>query len=292
MRNRCLQIIVLLTLALFQSVPHAQAVCSSPAGNAGDMKYNGDFQVMQYCNDTNWQQIGPSPQGSGPTQIVPSGLVGHWKLDEISGTSIIDYASTNNGTVQGGLDPATDSVNGRIGTALDFDGGNDAINLGQMPSIVGSSTISLSFWMNPDSLPSSGGNASGLVAQMDDWDNVIGCRFDSNDEHLWCYVEIANVPSTTKIPYTYLSTNVWQFVTYTFNSGTSNIYLNGNLVDTNSSGSTTSIPDLTNNMYVGFAEVGPGFYYNGKIDDIRVYNRALAADEVRYLYESFDRNVK
>ena len=54
-----------------------------------------------------------------------NGLIGHWRLDETSGTTATDSAGSNNGSMQGGLSGTNDSVSGQVSTALDFDGGND-----------------------------------------------------------------------------------------------------------------------------------------------------------------------
>ena len=67
-------------------------------------------------------------------QDTTTGLVAHWKLDDL-GTDAIDYVSVNNGTMQGGLDGATDSVPGRLGTALNFDGSADYIAVPSAASI-------------------------------------------------------------------------------------------------------------------------------------------------------------
>jgi hypothetical protein len=49
-------------VALFGSP--AFAACSTPTGSAGDQYYNTDHNVMQYCNGTNWVNMG-SPGGTG-----------------------------------------------------------------------------------------------------------------------------------------------------------------------------------------------------------------------------------
>ena len=75
----------------------ALALCSAPPGS---MKYDMSYNVMSYCNGVEWVAMGPVG-GTPPT----NGLVGHWKLDETSGTSANDSTGNgNNGTMQGGLD--------------------------------------------------------------------------------------------------------------------------------------------------------------------------------------------
>lgn len=64
MRNSWLFFIGVLGLSLLAGVRPAHAVCINPDGDAGEIKFNKDFQVMQYCDDTAWQQIGPTLRSS------------------------------------------------------------------------------------------------------------------------------------------------------------------------------------------------------------------------------------
>lgn len=62
--------VVAFGFVLFSGPVYAQS-CASPTGAAGDILYNNDYHVMQYCNGTMWKSIGvsPSPAGTlvGPT---------------------------------------------------------------------------------------------------------------------------------------------------------------------------------------------------------------------------------
>jgi hypothetical protein len=60
--------------------------------------------------------------GDAPTE----GLIGHWMLDEVAGITAYDSAGTNDGTLVNG--PVWTS--GIIGGALDFDGLDDYVDVG------------------------------------------------------------------------------------------------------------------------------------------------------------------
>ena len=48
---------------------------------------------------------------------------------------------------------------------------------------------------------------------------------------------------------------------------------------------TNAIPQVDNNpLAIGKNPAGSDRYYNGNIDDIRIYNRALSEDEIQALY--------
>ena len=101
------------------------------------------------------------------TEIVPSGLVGHWRLDETSGTTAFDSSGNgNDGTLVGSLgalDFGSDSVDGVIGSALYTE---PAGSPAQHIEIIGGTGFptgvapetSISFWLKPYSDPASSGN--------------------------------------------------------------------------------------------------------------------------------------
>jgi len=68
--------------------------CSNPAEAPGTMIYNADFNVMQYCNGAVWVSMGTVPFDSDDY-----GLIGHWKLDESSGSVAYDSLGLNDGSI-------------------------------------------------------------------------------------------------------------------------------------------------------------------------------------------------
>lgn len=128
----------------------ARADCVSPAASAGDVVFNKDYCVMQFCNGLNWIPTGKSdPAACNGTCGVP-GLVAHWKLDESSGASTAaDSAGVNNGALIN-MDPATDWVTGKIGNALDFDGTNDYVDISSVDlSTVAQTAGAVCAWIKP-----------------------------------------------------------------------------------------------------------------------------------------------
>ncbi|NCC23337.1 MAG: LamG domain-containing protein, partial [Alphaproteobacteria bacterium] len=116
------------------------ADCTNPSGVAGQVIYNESGDILQYCDGAQWIAIGENS--------LLSGLVGHWTLDETSGTTAFDASGNgNDGTMQGGLDAGNDSVAGQVGTATEFDGTDDYINIGNLPAINGASQVTLAAWM-------------------------------------------------------------------------------------------------------------------------------------------------
>ncbi len=77
--------------------------------------------------------------------------------------------------------------------------------------------------------------------------------------------------------------NTWQFVSWIWNNttGKETIYFNNQKAERTTSG--INMPDLTKG-YIG--GVYANWYFQGLIDEIRIYNRILSADEIKALYEA------
>lgn len=97
--------------------------CSGPDGYEGELRYNGDSRVLQYCDGTSWQATGVE------TEDVTDNLISRWRLNETSGTTATDSVSGHNGTLSGTMDAASDTEAGVDSTALSFNGSNDYILL-------------------------------------------------------------------------------------------------------------------------------------------------------------------
>src|SRR3989338_2173060 len=82
-------------------------------------------------------------------QDITSGLIGHWKFDETSGTSASDSSGNNN---TGTLTNSPTWTTGKINSALSFDGTDDYVNIGNMN--VSGSGITIAAWVKADSFSS------------------------------------------------------------------------------------------------------------------------------------------
>jgi Concanavalin A-like lectin/glucanases superfamily len=76
----------------------------------------------------------------------------------------------------------------------------------------------------------------------------------------------------------------WHFMVGTYDGTNQRIYLDGVLGETQASGPPTDNTVIANIGTLGSGE--PGYNFNGSLDDLRVYNRALSASEVKQLYSA------
>ena len=280
-KNRLWLCSFILFMALFLSFS-AQAACTSPAGVAGEMYYNTSSDEFEYCDDTNWIGMG------SPSTPPISGLIGHWKLDETSGSSIADSVGSNTGTWSDGAndDVTEETVAGIHGTALLFDGSDDMINLGSDASLDNVAPLTVCAWVYPVTLPSSG--YANIVTKIPNiavplggdtgWDLYTHSSGD---------VGFSTWNGGFKEP-NGLVTGVWQHICATWDgsSGPDGIftYRNGAyIVSSGGAKSTSTLDDSANNMTIGRLFDGGGGV-NFRIDDVRLYDRALTTSEINDIY--------
>src|SRR3989344_3153405 len=103
----------------------------------------------------------------------------------------------------------------------------------------------------------------------------------------WNVQEVATAyDSTTDLKgSTILTTNRWYHVVVTYQGGNHmRIYLDGNLEVEDTTGIPTDFTNTAEPLYVGWLEDADRSF-NGLIDDVRIYNRALSAGEITQLYK-------
>ena len=250
----------------------------------GTMIYNADRHVPQYCaGNDQWTAMGPVRGG------ITNGLVGHWPLDETSGTTVSDASGNlNNGTMLNGLDGSTSSVDGKVGTSLDFDMPSDNRVQINAPSSVldniwdGGGTVS--FWTYLDS---AGQNQSIWVAKENSW--VINNRASAPSVGIEFDIDFSGQSNSLWRRDDGIVVGEWTHVVITYNadSVTNNptLYLNGTQIGlteiTTPAG--TREDDAGANIFFGDNPAGT-VSQDGRIDDVRFYNRMLTKAEIQALY--------
>jgi hypothetical protein len=224
-------------------------------------------------------KINSSISQSQGTGRLDSGLAGYWKLDENTGTSAGD-ASTggHTGTLTGGPTWTT----GRIGSAVNFDGVNDEIGVSDAPALdfgVGEA-FSYAGWFN---LSAVDGNEPLVMKSANDVSQGYGLFIHTTD----LFNIMLNDATDDCSDYVDLNTTLtgaWHHYVWSVDtSHISRLYVDGSLrltTDCSVSGDLSNADDL----YLGWMYAGTSQYFSGKQDDVRLYNRALSADEVAQLY--------
>ena len=227
---------------------------------------------------------------------ITTGLVSHYKLDETLGTTAADSAGTNTGTLTNG--PTWTTV--KLNNALSFDGLNDYVSVGTMGSLgstfANGNTIALWFKssvtgtiMNPFGILNTGAKTA-IVYRINS-----GKAGALNAGYIGFYFRGENGDETDEInggveSNTGITDGKWHHLVFsaTPSANTMNIYVDGvaKTVDYSHQETTSVMANFEFPLTIG-ARNNRGTIENfttGNLDDVRVYNRALSAGEIKMLY--------
>ena len=225
-------------------------------------------------------------------QDITTGLIAYWKLDETSGTAASDSAGSNNGSYQGGLDPATDSVQGINGTALDFDGVDDFVEFSSATTD-GLAVISVSLWLKTTesgtspthytSRPSFAGNESPSGGSND-------FILQTEGGNIAYYHGLGSGDQVFVATNTLVNNDQWHHVVFTYDASETNLYLNGAFVPGSTLAADGSLLD-DSSFVIGAWDDNGDKPHSGSIDDVRIYNRVLSTADITELYRSREGNM-
>jgi len=199
---------------------------------------------------------------------IASGLVGYWKLDETAGTTAFDFSgSGNNGTLAGSVLPVPTS--GKVSGALFFNGLSSKINLG---SVTVGANATIAAWVNTaggGEIPVFSDRTSGTL-----YFGMAGGRFFIYDNPA--------TPSPSMTSNALINTSTWHHIVWTSNGTISSMYIDG-VLDKSQAQTRSGSAGVSN---IGWDASNITEFFPGSIDDVRVYNRALSANEVKSIYNA------
>jgi hypothetical protein len=198
------------------------------------------------------------------------GLVAHWTLDEGSGTTVTDSAGSCNGTMSG----ATWTM-GQINGGLSFDGSSDYVNFGDVSALEGFSKVTIASWIYWQGTSSYEYCIFGKESVY---------KIDVSGSHIR-FLTGNNWSGTILRSKQTLQPGQWYHVAAVYDGSKKYIYING-ARDPNYISTTGGLG--ASNLPAGIGAFSNGYYWKnvfvGVIDDVRVYNSALDANEIAELY--------
>jgi hypothetical protein len=199
---------------------------------------------------------------SGSCTPAPKGLVSWWT----GNGNALDSAGGNNGTVQGGVT----YTNGIVGQAFSFNGTSEAVlipyssrsDLSAMPG------WTIEAWVNPASFNNS---SWPTIFAKGHWEASLGLNAGTGKLESWIN-NASQLVGTTAVPL-----GQWSHVALVYDGTNRIFYVNGAFAG---AGSAPVInPDITNS-FIGNVVPNDSASFNGEIDEVTIYNRALSPAEI------------
>ena len=262
------------TVGTTGSVPNSSTVTFTSAGTyywqavySGDANNNG---ASSPCTAANNEQLTVSVS----TSVAPVAAYG---FNEGTGTTTAD-ASGN--ALTGTLDDATWAA-GKYGSAVNLDGVDDYVDLGNPTPLQVTGSMTISGWINSAAFPAddativskktSDGTGYQLDTTIDTGPRTIGFKLTNNSGD-----------DMVRYGATQLQLNTWYYVAGVYNAATQtmDVYLNGVLDDGTQVGAiTSSQQNSTANVNIG--QRSGSYNFDGRIDEVRIYSQALTAAQIQ-----------
>ncbi|MDP2587110.1 MAG: LamG domain-containing protein [Candidatus Komeilibacteria bacterium] len=266
--------------------------------DAVDRTFNGAISDVRIYNrvlsTTEITQLYGSYNPAVVISDTEKGLVGNWSLaqEDLKSATVIADKTPNNyqGTITAGASAGfVADQRGVSASAYDFS--SSYVDFGtSLRNIFNSATkITLTAWIRADSFPAVGGR----VFQQERLDIGDAGQFmvrtvNASGELV---VNVSDGTNSEQASAGIISINTWYFVTAVYDGSTGlKIYLDGELKDTQTATNPATLGTSETNAKgrIGSTGKADGLRpWDGRISDVRIYNRSLSISEITQLYQSY-----
>lgn len=225
------------------------------------------------------------------------GLMGYWIMNEGGGLRIDDISNNGRSMTLGtntgaqifttGGDTAK-WVGSPLGGCLKFDGTDDALK-NILSDWFQGSRMTVSAWINSNdfsqlkTVVDHRARAGGPPSQTDQFSLFTSATGNIKwmvSSNFGVSINVDNVGASV------MTTGKWYHIVGTYDGANSRCYLNGVLDGTVASSGSIGAAVVNAGLLIGSDGETAGRYFNGYIDEVRIYNRALSQSEVSLLYSS------
>ncbi|HEY7042458.1 MAG TPA: PQQ-dependent sugar dehydrogenase [Nocardioidaceae bacterium] len=211
------------------------------------------------------------------TAPPPGGPQAAYAFDEGAGTSAADASGHG---ITGTLTNDASWTAGKYGTALDLDGAGDFVDLGNPTALRMTGSMTLSGWIYATAFP---GDDAPIVSKRGSNGFQLDVTPDTGPRTIGFKLTNSSGGDMIRYGATALQVNSWYHVVGVYNASavTLHVYLNGQLDDGALVGTVTnSQQNSSQDVDVGQRPSG-GAFFDGRIDDVRIYNKAQSAAEIQ-----------
>ncbi len=201
---------------------------------------------------------------------APPSLVAAYGFNEGSGSSVADISGNGN---SGTINAATWTNAGKFGSALVFNGSSSWVTINASPSLALKNGMTVEAWVYPTTL------SGWRTVALQERPGALAYSLYACDTSLRPagYINVGGsdiAASGTAQP----PLNTWTHLAMTYDGVALKLYVNGTLIRTTSVSG--NIVSSTNPLRIGGNSVW-GEYFSGRIDEVRIYNRALSVGEIQ-----------
>jgi hypothetical protein len=202
--------------------------------------------------------------------VTTQSLVALFPFNEGTGSTTIDQTGRRTGSISGAT-----WTTGKFGSALQFNGASAMVSVPDDNGLDFTSSFTISTWVRPISV----GNWSTAVLKERSGGLAYGLYASDDRSRPAIYVNVggADIGATGSSP---LPLNTWSHLAATFNGSQLVLYVNGQQVGLATASG--SVVTSQSPLRIGGNTIW-GEYFNGRIDEVRLYRNALAATEISQL---------
>ena len=247
---------------------------------------NGSFN-WDYLNNNGRLIVQRAIQWGVGDVGVYTGPAAHWKLDETTGTTAVDFVGNHDGTVSGAA-----WSSGLLDGALSFNGISDYVDLGTPSTLenIFDNGATITAWINP-----AGWGEGDFGRILDKADNLgsnrNGWAFEvyGSQQALFFQHGFSVAIGNFQTPAGSISLNNWQHVAVVFDNNSDLndpiLYIDGaaQTVTETSTPSGTRLSDSGVTLTMGNYAIDLSRTFDGLLDDVRIYDRMLTEEEVAEL---------
>jgi len=208
-------------------------------------------------------------------EFFPSELIGYWKLDEEEGDITYNSIDENHGILSG--DPTWQPDSGQLAGALEFDGINDYVEIDFVLNPA-EGTFSVFAWIN-------GGAPGQVIISQADGTGIGGIWLGTEplDGKLMTGLIPCPLGRFTPQPLgsqTIITDDQWHHIGFVWDDSHRYLYVDGTEVAKDVAVQ-ASLEFATGGLYIGTGkDLEAGTFFSGLIDDVRIYNAALSAEQI------------
>jgi tetratricopeptide (TPR) repeat protein len=224
-----------------------------------------DSKIAWFAKQDNaWQ----NPQAFGNAELA--GMLGWWKLDETEGATAKDSSGGNhNGSLIGNAKWAQ----GKIGGAIELDGKSGFVRIADESAFDIAGQVTVACWVNIRSVPH---NWMAIVTKGDDsW------RLSTVENQRKFHASVSSWQQLMADGTTEVSAGQWHHVAAVYDGSVMRIYVDGKLDVTKPWAGGINKNDF--DVLIGENAQQKGRFFDGLIDDVRIYNYALPENEIASL---------